>query len=300
MLFPWGHRAVLVDLTRRHLTLDTGPATAGLLQRRLLIVPDPVRGRADDGALALALPFDEIEVLQPTIELGADEVIEQTRRSPKRLAELDQELIDRRNALVAQEQVVADLFVQCRVGIDDNAAFLSGSANESAGRHRADHLRTGGDRPSVPGVGGDATAGSATPAARVHPCRRHRRRRARQWDRVRAGERSGSADADAGPGGAAHCAHERGGRSRRPADAESRRHLGCRPGPARRRGVVARGSEASSPRVSTSCVGYAPSCRRSSSSSPRCTPRPIRSSMSRCGRTRRPESACACPCAVTV
>ena len=130
VLFPWGHRAVLVDLTRRDLTPDTGPATAGLLQRRLLIVPDPVRGRADDGELARALPFDEIEVLQPTVELGADEVIEQARRSPKRLAELDQELIDRRNALATQEQVVADLFVQCRVGIDDNAIFLSGPANE--------------------------------------------------------------------------------------------------------------------------------------------------------------------------
>jgi hypothetical protein len=123
-LYPWGHRAILIEATRRTLLPDNGPATAGLEQVRILTIPDPVRTRSEDGVLARQLPFDEVEVLQTTIELDTvDEVppggIQQ--RSPRRLDELDTQQAQQQQALADQEAAVAAL-PQQRIDLINAAA----------------------------------------------------------------------------------------------------------------------------------------------------------------------------------
>jgi hypothetical protein len=128
-LYPWGHRAILIEATRRVLTPEAGPATAGLQGLKLLVVPDPVRRRAQDGELSRSLPFDEVEVLQPTMEVGADEVPEAFRRIPKRLEQLDADRAAREQALADQEGAVRALFDQRLADINANADFAAGNVN---------------------------------------------------------------------------------------------------------------------------------------------------------------------------
>ena len=128
-IYPWGHRAILIDVTRRVLTPDAGQATAGLQQHRLLVVPDPVRRRAEDGALSRSLPFDEVEILQPTTDVGADEVPEKFRRIPKRLEQLDADLLAQQQARDAQNEAVNALFAQRIADINANADFAAGNVN---------------------------------------------------------------------------------------------------------------------------------------------------------------------------
>ncbi len=132
-LYPWGHRAVLVDVTRRVLTPEAGPATAGLRQHRLLVVPDPVRRRAQDGELARGLPFDEVEVLQPTTEVGTDEVPERFPRIPKRLEQLDLDQAAQEQALADLQAAVAALFDQRIADINANADFAAGNISARFG-----------------------------------------------------------------------------------------------------------------------------------------------------------------------
>jgi hypothetical protein len=135
-LYPWGHRAILIETAVRELVPPDGPtATAGLQEIRLLVVPDPVRRRAAEGELARSLPFDEVEILQPITQLGGEEVPPEAvyQRPAKRLDQLradrDQQQIDRQN----QEQLVSDLFVQRHADIDAIAQSDADSLNGQLG-----------------------------------------------------------------------------------------------------------------------------------------------------------------------
>ncbi len=102
LLYPFGHRAVLIKTTnRRLLPSGTGPADAGLLEESWLVVPDPLRGRSSDETLARVLPFDEVEILQRVVPLGVpgERVVVSRRRFPKRLDALREE-----SAVLEQEQ----------------------------------------------------------------------------------------------------------------------------------------------------------------------------------------------------
>ena len=112
-LYPWVHPGLvpLTDLTLRRPTPDAGPVTAGLQQLRVLVVPDPVRHRAEDGELARGLPFDEVEILQPTTDVGKDEVPERFMRAPKRLQQLDADVREReREMQLEQNEAVKALW----------------------------------------------------------------------------------------------------------------------------------------------------------------------------------------------
>lgn len=128
-LYPWGHRAILIQVVRRVLTPDAGPATAGLQGLRLLVVPDPVRRRAEAGELARSLPFDEVEVLQPTTEISQEEVPERFQRIPKRFDQLILDLAARQQARAEQETAVTALFTQRIADINANADFAAGGVN---------------------------------------------------------------------------------------------------------------------------------------------------------------------------
>ena len=132
-LYPWGHRAILIEATRRVLTPDAGPATAGLQGIRVLLVPDPVRRRAADEKLARSLPFDEVEVLQPSTEVGDDEVPEIFRRVPKRLTQLDADKDAKKQARDDQDAAVLALFDQRIADINANADFAAGEVNARLG-----------------------------------------------------------------------------------------------------------------------------------------------------------------------
>ena len=129
MLYPFGHRAVLVKTSNRQLLpAGTGPADAGLLEESWLIITDPVRGRSSDEALARVLPFDEIEILERVVPLGPAERPDQVSllRFPKRLDALRQEQAD----LETEQQTVNDsipgLVEQTRQAIRDNGEFEKG------------------------------------------------------------------------------------------------------------------------------------------------------------------------------
>jgi hypothetical protein len=130
ILYPWGHRAILIDATRRVLVPEAGPATAGLQQLRVLLVPDPVRRRAQDGPLARALPFDEVEILQPFTEVGpvnpADPQVTR-RRPPKRLEQLDADEDSLEAARNAQNDLVTGLPARREAEINGNAQLASES-----------------------------------------------------------------------------------------------------------------------------------------------------------------------------
>jgi hypothetical protein len=131
-LYPWGHPAVLVSsAVRRFLPPDGAEATAGLEEVRLLVVTEPVRGRADDGALARALPFDEVEVLQPLTVLGGEEIPPEAKhqRPATRLDALRADAAARRDALAAQEETVGLLFADAHALIDEGAQIDSDGVN---------------------------------------------------------------------------------------------------------------------------------------------------------------------------
>ena len=132
-LYPWGHRAVLIEVTSRVLTPDAGPATAALQQLNLLVVPDPVRRRAEDGELSRSLPFDEVEVLQPTTEVGASETPERFLRIPKRLDQLDADRATREQAFIDQEAAVGALFERRLEDINANADVAAGPLSARLG-----------------------------------------------------------------------------------------------------------------------------------------------------------------------
>lgn len=123
LLYPFGHRAVLVKTSNRQLLPPgTGSADAGLLEESWLIITDPVRGRSSDEALARVLPFDEVEILERVVPLGPPEQPDQVSlpRVPKRLDALRQEKAD----LETEQQTVNDsipgLVDQMRQAIRDN------------------------------------------------------------------------------------------------------------------------------------------------------------------------------------
>lgn len=135
-LYPWGHRAILVETAVRELVpADGATATAGLQEVRLLIVPEPVRRRAQDGALARSLPFDEVEILQPVTQLHSEEIPAEAKyqRPAKRLDQLradrDQKAVDLQN----QEVAVQDLFAQRHSDIDVDAQFRTDSISGALG-----------------------------------------------------------------------------------------------------------------------------------------------------------------------
>ncbi len=106
VLYPFGHRAVLVKTSNRQLLPEGGgPADAGLLEQSWLIVTDPVRGPSEDATLARVLPFDEVEVLERVVPLGVpgEQVLVSLRRVPKRLDALVEE-----KRLLEEEQRVVD------------------------------------------------------------------------------------------------------------------------------------------------------------------------------------------------
>lgn len=67
VLYPFGHQAEYVEVTERAF-LSFSPSVMGLRKRRTLVITDPVRRPTDDPALARALPFTEVEIMQRMIE----------------------------------------------------------------------------------------------------------------------------------------------------------------------------------------------------------------------------------------
>lgn len=137
-LYPWGHRASLLDVTvRTPLPPDGDSVTMGLQQQRLLIVAEPVVGRPADPLLARRFPFHEVEVLQPVVEVAATDVVPDNGRTtlqPKRLDELRAQLEVAQGDLGAAEQRVVDLFAFARQLIDDNAAALTAEVSARLGQ----------------------------------------------------------------------------------------------------------------------------------------------------------------------
>lgn len=96
-LYPFGHRAVIVQTVERVLQPPDGQqATAGLREERRLFVTEPVRGPVDDEVLARRFPFDEVEVLEREFALrpgrDGEQVLKVLQRPAKRLQPLRDEV----------------------------------------------------------------------------------------------------------------------------------------------------------------------------------------------------------------
>ena len=117
LLYPFGHRAILVKTSNRQLLPPgSGPADAGLQEESWLIVPDPVRGRSADQATARVLPFDEVEILERVIPLGVpgERAVITQQRLPKRLDELNAELVSMQNEKTSVEESIGPLVEQTK------------------------------------------------------------------------------------------------------------------------------------------------------------------------------------------
>ncbi|MDQ3733281.1 MAG: hypothetical protein M3400_04645, partial [Actinomycetota bacterium] len=67
VLYPFGHRAVFVELTERRFNPDAARSLAALRGRRTLIVTEPIREPVSgDARLERAFPFSEVEITQTT------------------------------------------------------------------------------------------------------------------------------------------------------------------------------------------------------------------------------------------
>ena len=136
-LYPWGHRASLLDVTvRTPVPPDGANVTMGLQQQRLLIVAEPVVARPADPLLARRFPFSEVEVLQPVMELAATDVVPENGRTtlePTRLDDLRAQLDSAQAALGTAEQRIVDLFTSAHQLIDDNAAALTADVSAQLG-----------------------------------------------------------------------------------------------------------------------------------------------------------------------
>ncbi len=123
VLYPFGHRAILIKTSNRQLLPPgTGPADAGLLEESWLIVPDPVRGRSTDQATARVLPFDEVEILERVMPLGVpgERTVVTEQRIPKRLDELRAELAAFETEQEIVEASIAPLADATRQAVLDN------------------------------------------------------------------------------------------------------------------------------------------------------------------------------------
>ena len=133
-LYPWGHRASLLDVTvRTPVPPDGANVTMGLQQQRLLIVAEPVVARPADPLLARCFPFSEVEVLQPVMEVAATDVVPEDGRTtlqPTRLDDLRAQLESAQGALGAAEQRIVDLFASANQAIDDNAAATAAEVSD--------------------------------------------------------------------------------------------------------------------------------------------------------------------------
>jgi hypothetical protein len=121
-LYPWGHRATLIQLVTREVVEEGSTATAGLRSVGVLVVAEPVRRPSAQGALSRALPFDQVEVLQTITEVGpisldgnvaVSEKWASKRAPSDRQLELDATIASRD----AQQVSVDGLFAQLRVDI---------------------------------------------------------------------------------------------------------------------------------------------------------------------------------------
>jgi hypothetical protein len=123
LLYPFGHRAILVKTSnRRLLPPGSGPADAGLLEESWLIVPDPVRGRSADEALARVLPFSEVEILERVVALGVpgERTVVSRKRFPKRLDALREEKAALEQELASAEASIGPLVEQAKQFIIDD------------------------------------------------------------------------------------------------------------------------------------------------------------------------------------
>lgn len=120
-LFPFWHRAVLVNDVERVMDPETGQATAGLIQRLTLTVTEPLRAPAADGHLARAFPFGEVELLERTFVLDGEEV-------PERYARVAKDLQGLRDRLDADRQTLADAEAQIGVELEQARADAQASA----------------------------------------------------------------------------------------------------------------------------------------------------------------------------
>lgn len=113
-LYPFGHRAVLVQDAQRVMDPPIGPATAGIQQRLTLVVTEPLRGRPEDGATARGFPFDEVEIIERTFDLGVTNDLDVGRfpRAAKQSDELERELAVDRQALTDAEAAIPALIAQ--------------------------------------------------------------------------------------------------------------------------------------------------------------------------------------------
>jgi hypothetical protein len=136
VLYPFGHRAVLADLTERVLEPPDGfTALAGLRATSVLLVAEPVRRPADDGPQpAREFPFSEVQVLGGAFAVSPErKVPKRYSRPPKRLdalvAELDQQIRDRDT----QEGVVVELLAAERAAVEQNTAATIAPLEAEAG-----------------------------------------------------------------------------------------------------------------------------------------------------------------------
>ncbi|WGY00781.1 hypothetical protein QI633_19860 [Nocardioides sp. QY071] len=130
LLYPFGHRAVLVKTSQRQLLpAGGGPADAGLQEESWLIVADPVRGRSTDAVLARQLPFDEVEVLERVVPLGVpgERTVVSRQRLPQSLDALHEEKVGLQQQLQEAEAAIAPLVEETR------QAIAAGGEAEKAG-----------------------------------------------------------------------------------------------------------------------------------------------------------------------
>jgi hypothetical protein len=123
-LFPFGHRAVLIDDTHRVLEPEApANATAGLIRRRTLIVSEPVRGPVEDPRLAREFPFDEVEILGRAFELKPDqeEVAGFAAPKAKSLQGLREELASDQTSLADAKAAIPGLLEEFRKSLREAA-----------------------------------------------------------------------------------------------------------------------------------------------------------------------------------
>lgn len=129
-IYPFGHRAVLIDDTHRLLEPEApANATAGLIRRRTLIVSEPVRGPVEDPRLAREFPFDEIEILGRVFELEPDQEEVAGFAAPKAKS-----LEGLREKLAADQKSLAD----ANAAIPGLLEEFRKSLREAADRDKAD------------------------------------------------------------------------------------------------------------------------------------------------------------------